>query len=55
MTYKIADKKNRNKRIREYAKNHPDMTQNSIANIFHISQARISRILSKSGQKEEAV
>lgn len=45
MTYKLAQKRKRNRRIIEYAENHPDMTQESIARIFRISQARVSRIL----------
>jgi len=47
MSYKLKDKRARNKRIENFIISHPDMTQTSIAKIFRISQSRVSRILKK--------
>lgn len=45
MKYKIANKKERNERIRKYAARFPGMTQAAIAKIFHVSQPIVNKAL----------
>lgn len=45
MKYKLSEKRDRNKRLIEFAKIHPNWTQESIGKRFRISGARVSVIL----------
>jgi predicted transcriptional regulator len=45
MIYKMKDKRDRNERLRKFAREHPDYTHQALADIFHISRSRVSRIL----------
>jgi len=45
MKFKLKDKRDRNERLKKFAQEHPDYTQDAIARIFHISRSRVCRIL----------
>lgn len=49
MRYTIKAKRDRNERLRKFAREHPDWTQQAIANVFHIDRSRVSILLRKQG------
>lgn len=53
MSYKYAEKRDRNERLRRYHAAHPDMTMRALAGVFKISSARVCVILNK-GRGEDA-
>ena len=47
MTYRMKDKRERDKRLIKFAEEHPDYTHKALAGIFHIDRSRVTRILQK--------
>jgi len=47
--YKQSEKRKRNRQIIALAESNPDMTQEELAELFRISQARVSQILKANG------
>lgn len=45
---------NRNERLIEFAKTHPKWTHEAIANVFHISRPRVTRILKRAKENKDA-
>ena len=52
MTYKYAEKRERNERLRRYYAAHPNMTLRALAGVFRISHARVCVILKKGRDRE---
>jgi putative heme iron utilization protein len=52
MNYKITEKRDRNKRLMEFAATHPDATIRAIAGRFHISAPRVHQILRANQSKK---
>ena len=53
MSYKLKDKRERNKRLYQFKLDHPDMTSRAIGRIFHLSHVRVLAILKKQGVENE--
>lgn len=47
VSYRMRDKRERNKRLVKFAGEHPEFTHQALANIFHIHRSRVTRILKK--------
>ena len=47
MRWKKSEKKKRNQKLLDFADKHPSYTQAAIAQIFHLSRSRVTRILAR--------
>ena len=50
----MREKKERNRKLAEYARKHPDLTHAELSEIFDISRSRVTRILTRERKGEVA-
>lgn len=43
----MRDKRDRNERLRRFARANPELTQEELGEMFHLDRSRVSRILAR--------